>query len=132
MTDPPYGLGLADQAWDGVSGFRESLAGVDTSAMSDAEVFETWRQAWATGVLRVLRPGGHMVVFGGTRTWHRMVRGVELAGFEIRDQVAWLYSTGMSKSMDISRAIDQRLRSPQSLVGHRGLVVDFFEIHGPV
>ena len=109
VTDPPYGLEFCDQDWDGATGFRQSLPDVDTSGMSDAEVFEVWCQAWATGALRVLKPGGHMAVFGGTRTWHRMARGVESAGFEIRDQIAWLYSTGMPKSLDISRAIDQHL-----------------------
>lgn len=109
VTDPPYGLGFCDQTWDGAAGFRESLAGVDTSGMSNGEVFETWCHAWAVGALHVLKPGGHLAAFGGTRTWHRMVRGVESAGFEIRDQIAWLYSTGMPKSMDISRVIDAHL-----------------------
>ena len=77
--------------------------------MSDAEVFEAWCHAWAVGALHVLKPGGYLAAFGGTRTWHRMVRGVESAGFEIRDQIAWLYSTGMPKSMDVSRAIDAHL-----------------------
>jgi len=75
--------------------------------MSDPEVFETWCRAWAIGLLRVLKPGGHLAAFGGSRTWHRMARGVESAGFQIRDQIAWLYSSGMPKSMDLSRAADQ-------------------------
>ncbi|MCL2483302.1 MAG: hypothetical protein FWF43_07815 [Propionibacteriaceae bacterium] len=66
---------------------------MDTTGLSDAEVFEAWCHAWAVGVLRVLKPGGHLAAFGGTRTWHRMVRGVESTGFEVRDQIAWLYST---------------------------------------
>ena len=82
VTDPPYGLQFCDQTWDGAAGFRESLTDVDTS---DAEVFEAWCHAWAVGALHVLN---HMAAFGGTRTWHRMVRGVEAAGFEIRDQIA--------------------------------------------
>ena len=109
VTDPPYGLGFADQEWDGARGFRESLAEVDTSGLSDGEVFQAWCAAWASGTLRVLRPGGHLAAFGGTRTWHRLVAGVEQAGFEVRDQIAWLYSSGMPKSMDVSRAIDQHL-----------------------
>ena len=109
ITDPSYGLQFCDQTWDGAKGFRESLTGVDTSGMSDAEVFETRCHAWALSALHVLKLGGHLAAFGGTRTWHRMVRGVESAGFEIRDQIAWLYSTGMPKSMDLSRVIDQHL-----------------------
>ncbi|RQN02325.1 site-specific DNA-methyltransferase [Aeromicrobium camelliae] len=118
ITDPPYGLGFNGNAWDGVAGFRDSLPELDTTGMSPAEVFEEWCTAWAQGALQVLRPGAHLAAFGGTRTWHRMVRGVERAGFEIRDQIAWLHSTGMPKSMDISYAIDKHhgVQRPDRLV----------------
>jgi site-specific DNA-methyltransferase (adenine-specific) len=76
--------------------------------MRGPEVFETWCAAWARGALDVLKPGAHLAVFGGTRTWHRMVRGIEDAGFEVRDQIAWLYSSGMPKSLDVAHAIDKR------------------------
>lgn len=69
--------------------------------MSDAEVFEEWCVAWARGALHALKPGAHLAAFGGSRTWHRMVRGIERAGFEVGDQIAWLYSSGMPKSMDL-------------------------------
>lgn len=108
VTDPPYGLEFNGHAWDGVSGFAESLPDVDVSAMSAPEVFEAWCAAWARGALHVLKPGAHLAAFGGTRTWHRMVRGIESAGFEVRDQIAWLYSSGMPKSMDIAYALDKR------------------------
>jgi site-specific DNA-methyltransferase (adenine-specific) len=108
VTDPPYGLGFDAQSWDGVKGFRESLD-TGTDHLSDGEVFQTWNQAWGEAVLGVLKPGGHVAAFGGARTWHRLVAGVEAAGFEIRDQIAWLYSSGVPKSMDISNAIDHHL-----------------------
>ncbi|MBT2486601.1 MULTISPECIES: site-specific DNA-methyltransferase [unclassified Microbacterium] len=107
VTDPPYGLSFNGHAWDDATGFRESLPHVDTSAMSAPEVFETWCTAWAAGALWALKPGAHLAAFGGTRTWHRMVRGIENAGFEIRDQIAWLHTTGMPKSMDLSHALDK-------------------------
>lgn len=107
VTDPPYGLSFNGQAWDDATGFRESLPHIDTSAMSAPEVFETWCTAWAAGAMHALKPGAHLAVFGGARTWHRMVRGIENAGFEIRDQIAWLHTTGMPKSMDLSHAIDK-------------------------
>ncbi len=107
VTDPPYGLSFNGNAWDGVTGFRESLPDLDTDGMTPGEVFEEWCAAWAGAALQVLRPGAHLAAFGGTRTWHRMVRGVERAGFEVRDQIAWLHSTGMPKSMDVSYAIDK-------------------------
>jgi DNA modification methylase len=107
VTDPPYGLSFNGQAWDDASGFRESLPHIDTSGMSAPEVFETWCTAWAAGALHALKPGAYVAAFGGVRTWHRMVRGIENAGFEIRDQIAWLHTTGMPKSRDLSHAIDK-------------------------
>jgi site-specific DNA-methyltransferase (adenine-specific) len=61
-----------------------------------------WRE-----VLRVLKPGGHMLAFSGTRTYHRMVVAIDDAGFEIRDQFAWIYGSGFPKSLDVSKAIDK-------------------------
>jgi site-specific DNA-methyltransferase (adenine-specific) len=71
-------------------------------------LFQEWCRAWAAGALVALRPGGHLVSFGGTRTWHRLAVGVEDAGFEVRDQIAWLYSSGVPKSLDLSNAVDRR------------------------
>lgn len=107
ITDPPYGLSFNGNAWDGVTGFLESLPDLEVDAMTPPEVFEEWCAAWATGALQVMKPGAYLAAFGGTRTWHRMVRGVERAGWEVRDQIAWLHSTGMPKSMDISHVIDK-------------------------
>jgi DNA modification methylase/NAD-dependent dihydropyrimidine dehydrogenase PreA subunit len=68
---------------------------------------QEWHQAWATEALRVLKPGGHLLAFGGTRTYHRLACAVEDAGFEIRDSLIWLYGSGFPKSLDVSRAIDK-------------------------
>lgn len=108
VTDPPYGLAFNGNSWDAMTGFAESLPDVDLSGMGPPEVFEAWCAAWARGALHVLKPGAHLAAFGGTRTWHRMVRGIENAGFEVRDQIAWLYSSGMPKSMDIAQSLDKR------------------------
>jgi DNA modification methylase len=70
-------------------------------------LFQAWTEAWAKEALRLLKPGGHAVVFGGTRTYHRMASGLEDAGFEIRDCLAWMYGSGFPKSHDVSRAIDK-------------------------
>jgi len=109
VSDPPYGLSFNGQAWDDAAGFRESLPHLDTAGMDPPEVFEAWCGEWAAGALQALKPGAHLAAFGGARTWHRMVRGLENAGFEIRDQIAWLHTTGMPKSMDLSHAIDKHL-----------------------
>lgn len=87
VTDPPYELGFMGKGWD-ASGIANSV--------------EMWSE-----VLRVLKPGGHLLSFGGTRTYHRMVCAVEDAGFEIRDQIAWMFGSGFPKSLDVSKAIDK-------------------------
>jgi hypothetical protein len=68
---------------------------------------------------RVLRPGGHLLAFGGTRTGHRLAAAIEDAGFEIRDQIMWLYGTGFPKSRDISRAIDEEAGAEREVVGSK-------------
>jgi DNA modification methylase len=88
VTDPPYELGFMGKAWDG-SGIAYSV--------------EMWAE-----VLRVLRPGGHLCAFGGTRTYHRMACAIEDAGFEIRDSLHWVYGSGLPKSLDVSKAIDKQ------------------------
>jgi DNA modification methylase len=89
VCDPPYELGFMGKAWD--------RSGVAFDPV-------TWAAA-----LRVLRPGGHMLAFGGTRTYHRMVCAIEDAGFEIRDMLDWIYGQGFPKSHDIGRAIDMEV-----------------------
>ena len=88
VTDPPYELGFMGKAWDST--------GV-------AYNIELWKEC-----LRVLKHGGHLLAFGGTRTYHRMACAIEDAGFEIRDQMQWIYGSGFPKSMDISKAIDKK------------------------
>lgn len=67
--------------------------------------FGEWCRQWATECLRVLKPGGHLLAFGGSRTWHRLACAVEDAGFEIRDSIAWLHGQGFPKSLDVAKAI---------------------------
>lgn len=74
-------------------------------ADNDNTVFARWVLLWARECHRVLKPGGHLVAFGGTRTWHRLATAIEDAGFEIRDSLAWLYSTGCPKSLNVGRAV---------------------------
>ena len=68
---------------------------------------QEWHIAWTSAAMRVLRPGGHLLAFGGTRTFHRLTCGLEDAGFEIRDVLTWLYGSGFPKSLDVSKAIDK-------------------------
>jgi len=92
VTDPPYGLEFMGKAWDG---FGTPLG------------FQTWSEQWAREAVRVLKPGGHLLAFGGTRMYHRLAAGIEDAGFEIRDTLMWLYGSGFPKSLDVSKAIDK-------------------------
>jgi site-specific DNA-methyltransferase (adenine-specific) len=92
VTDPPYGLEFMGKEWDG---FGTPLG------------FQTWSEQWAREALRVLKPGGHLLAFGGTRMYHRLAAGIEDAGFEIRDTLMWLYGSGFPKSLDVSKAIDK-------------------------
>jgi DNA modification methylase len=85
VTDPPYGIGFGDESWD-------------SGPLTDAENFQAWTSAWAAEALRALKPGGWLAAFGTPRTFHRLVAGVEDAGFEVRDQVLWLYAQGVPKS----------------------------------
>ena len=87
VTDPPYELGFMGKRWD---------------ASGIAYDSEVWAQAF-----RVLKPGGHLLAFGGTRTWHRLAVAIEDAGFEVRDSIAWMYGSGFPKSLDVSKAIDK-------------------------
>ena len=73
---------------------------------------------WAE-CLRVLKPGGHLLAFGGTRTQHRMVCAIEDAGFEIRDQALWAYASGFPKSLDVSKAMDKAAGAKREVVGQR-------------
>lgn len=68
---------------------------------------QRWHEQWARAALRVLKPGGHLLAFGGTRTYHRLACAIEDAGFDIRDTVAWLYASGFPKSHNVSKAIDR-------------------------
>lgn len=89
VCDPPYELGFMGKDWD-----RSGIA----------YRVDLWRE-----VLRVLKPGGHLLAFGGTRTYHRMTVAIEDAGFEIRDSLHWVYGQGFPKSLNVSKAIVNRL-----------------------
>ncbi len=94
VTDPPYGIGFRGEAWDSRD-IRASHAGAEQSG---GEAFERWTERWASECLRVLKPGGYLVAFGAPRTAHRLAVGLEDAGFELRDQLAWLYGSGVPKT----------------------------------
>lgn len=84
----------------------------------DANAFQAWCQVWAAEALRILKPGGHMVAFGGARTWHRLAVAVEDAGFEIRDSIAWLYGSGFPKHPNVLKpAFEPIVVGRKTLIG---------------
>ncbi len=100
VTDPPYAISSfrqGDETWD-ARAIRNHAKRSSRCDISPGEGFEVWCEEWATECLRVMRPGAHLLAFGSPRTFHRLVAGVENAGFEIRDVLMWLYSSGMPKS----------------------------------
>jgi site-specific DNA-methyltransferase (adenine-specific) len=97
VTDPPYEIGFMNKGWD------------NTGVAFDRT---TWEK-----VLRVLKPGGHILAFNHSRTFHRMAVAIEDAGFEIRDTIMWLYGSGFPKSHDISKAIDRQAGAEREVVG---------------
>lgn len=98
-TDPPYELGFMSKSWDST--------GIAYNVNMGREC------------LRVLKPGGHLLSFGGTRTAHRMICAIEDAGFEIRDQINWVYGSGFPKSLDVSKAIDKAAGATRKVVGKK-------------
>lgn len=80
--------------------------------------FQRWCLEWAREVFRVLKPGGHLLAFGGTRTYHRLTAGIEDAGFEIRDSIDWITGGGFPKSLDVSKAIDKAAGAEREVVGN--------------
>ena len=95
VTDPPYGLSFMGKKWD-----------------YDVPSIELWAE-----VLRVLKPGGYLLAFAGTRTQHRMTVRIEDAGFEIRDMIAWVYGSGFPKSLDVSKAMDKAAGAEREVCG---------------
>jgi site-specific DNA-methyltransferase (adenine-specific) len=74
---------------------------------AQGSVYQAWCESWAAECLRVLKPGGHLLAFGGTRTYHRLACAIEDAGFEFRDSIHWFYGSGFPKSRNVSKAIDK-------------------------
>jgi hypothetical protein len=112
VTDPPYSLSFMSAKWD---------------THDTPHAFQQWCQQWATQAHRVMKPGAHLLAFGGTRTFHRLACAIEDAGFEIRDSIAWLHSQGFAKSLDVSKAIDKAAGAARTEVtgiklGHENFV----------
>lgn len=99
VTDPPYELGFMGKGWD-KTGIANNV--------------NLWKEC-----LRVLKPGGHLLAFSGTRTYHRMASAIEDAGFEVRDMIEWVYGSGFPKSLNIGKAVDKLRGNEREVVGKK-------------
>lgn len=133
VTDPPYGIRFMGESWDGADIVKRQERGKATSPMPEgvggpnggyrslaAEAgrynrspkaslaFMDWCREWASECYRLLKPGGHLLAFGSPRCYHQLGMGIELAGFEIRDTIAWLFGQGFPKSLDVAKAIETK------------------------
>lgn len=110
VTDPPYELGFMGKAWD------------------SSGVAADWR-TWG-GVRIAMKPGAHLVAFAGSRTYHRIAGAVDNAGFEVRDQLMWLYGSGFPKNFDVAKAMDKEAGATREVVGRRKAGMGSGKTHG--
>jgi len=135
VTDPPYGLEFMGKEWDAPWKNSEVVSVTDKSTngifhdkgfnhgirfsrgLFEMQEFQKWSTEWAKEVYRVLKPGGYILVFGGSRTYHRMACAIEEANFEIRDQIMWVYGSGFPKSMNVGLALEKKGEDPAGWEG---------------
>jgi site-specific DNA-methyltransferase (adenine-specific) len=135
ITDPPYGLEFMGKEWDKFKKAENIGGGTMKNRNTPYQrgdktppAYYIWTneqkiqmqlffQEWAKECLRVLKPGGYLLSFGGTRTYHRMTCGIEDAGFEIRDTIMWLYGVGFPKSLNIGKQIDKIQGNEREFIG---------------
>lgn len=111
ITDPPYGISFAGEKWD----------------TATPQGFQAWAQSWGEEALRVIKPGGYLLAFSAPRTYHRLTSGLEDAGFEIRDAMAWIRADGKPAGMDLSSAFDRAA----GVLDHRdGRVIERWDTSG--
>jgi site-specific DNA-methyltransferase (adenine-specific) len=132
VTDPPYGIRFMGKAWDGADiekrfqndgandeergrNGRAAAAGKYDLAPPAMRAFQEFSEAWAREAFRVLKPGGHLLSFSSARTYHRMATGIEDAGFEIRDQIMWVFGSGFPKSMNVAKAVESGTGRPKDI-----------------
>jgi site-specific DNA-methyltransferase (adenine-specific) len=149
ITDPPYGIGFMNKEWDNPEKLRQQqerdlerskirnengtapvtasfspFPGQGYKGRKEGLWFQQWCQLWAEECLRILKPGGHILSFSAPRTYHRMASAFEDAGFEIRDQLMWVFGSGFPKSHNIGKAIDKIEGNEREIVGRKIQRVD--------
>lgn len=117
VTDPPYGIAFLGKDWDSKKATETTSklvalsnlpSGMKHTSLADDLEFQYWMRDIFLECNRVLKPGGHLLAFSAARTYHHMAMAAQTAGFEIRDQLMWLYGSGFPKAQDIGKAIERR------------------------
>ena len=146
VTDPPYGIGFMNKEWDDPQKHKELIdretkrsqerfeegkspvkggfskgvqPGLPIGGAKEGRWFQEWCELWAKECFRVLKPGGHMLSFSAPRTYHRMATAFEDSGFQIRDQIMWVFGSGFPKSHNIGKAIDKIQGNEREVVGKK-------------
>ena len=127
VTDPPYGIHFMGKDWDKFKGTKVTKsqvvtnlgAGMRMTTYEENMDFQKWCNEWATLCLKLLKPGGYILAFSSARTYHHLACGIESAGFEVRDQLMWLYGSGFPKSMNIGMQIDKKLGNKRKVIGKK-------------
>ena len=139
LTDPPYGLEFMGKEWDSPKNLwadrepedhyfkerRDPRSGGPTNPYLSAKVnkyvaglsFQEWCRQWGELLFRAMKPGAYARVFGGTRTYHRLVCGLEDAGFKVKDSIHWFCGSGFPKNYDVSKGFDKRAGVEREVVG---------------
>ena len=124
VTDPPYGIHFMGKEWDKVRATKKAKSqlvnlgtGMRITTEAENREYQEWCTVWASECLRILKPGGYLLAFGATRTYGRLQCGIEDAGFEIKDTIAWLYGSGFPKSLDVSKQIDKMRGLEREIIG---------------
>ena len=116
VTDPPYGISFLGKDWDSkkatettskLTALHNLPSGMKHTSLADDLEFQKWMSEVFAECWRVLKPGGHLLAFSAARTYHHMAMAAQFAGFEIRDQIMWIYGSGFPKSQDVGRQIDK-------------------------
>ena len=145
ITDPPYGIGFMNKEWDNPQKHQELIEreknrseerfadgkspvkggfskgvqpGLPIGGAREGKWFQDWCELWARECFRILKPGGHALSFSAPRTYHRMATAFEDSGFQIRDQLMWVFGSGFPKSHNIGKAIDKIEGNEREVVGH--------------
>lgn len=150
VTDPPYGLEFMGKEWDAPWKNSEVVAVTDkktngifhdkgfshgirfSRGLIEMQEFQKWCESWAKEAFRVIKPGGYILAFGGSRTYHRLAGGIEDAGFEIRDQIMWVYGSGFPKSMAVDKAILKTTSSSEKAESWEGWGTALKPAHEPI